>query len=91
MNEIVYIVVWLARILVSLLSFALFLRAILSWFPEAEDNRFSDFLYTLTEPLIYPMRSLLDRIPFFRDLPIDMASFFTMLLMSLLMSLLGGF
>ena len=35
------------------------LRAILSWFPNLNESRFSYFLYQLTEPLITPVRKLL--------------------------------
>lgn len=46
-------------------------RAILSWFPMANLGGVMSFLYTVTEPVLAPIRSVLWRIPFLRELPID--------------------
>lgn len=61
---------------------AMLLRAIFSWFPM-EPNKFTDLLYTITEPFIYPVRRLFQRMNWFQNSPLDMAFFFTCLLISL--------
>lgn len=60
------------RIVLSVLQLAMLLRAILSWLP-LEPNGFTNFLFGLTEPLIYPVRALFRRLNWFQDLPIDIA------------------
>lgn len=36
-------------------------RALLSWFPGAQDNQFARAIYTLTEPLLEPIRRIMPR------------------------------
>lgn len=90
MNEISYVVVNVAVILIWVLQAAMFLRAIMSWIPGLDENKFGDFLYAVTEPFIVPIRAILDRIPLFQGFPLDMSFLFTYLLLSLLSMLLGG-
>ena len=90
MNEISYVVIRLAVTLISVLQLAMFVRAILSWIPGADENKLGDFLYAVTEPFIVPVRAILDRIPLFQGFPMDMSFFFTFILLSILSSLLGG-
>lgn len=90
MNEISYVVIRLAVTLISVLQLAMFVRAILSWIPGADENKLGDFLYAITEPFILPVRAILDRIPLFQGFPLDMSFFFTFILLSILSTLLGG-
>lgn len=62
----------IVRLLLSVIQFAMLARAILSWFPM-DSNRFTDFLYGITEPFIFPIRKLFERLGWFQNLPIDMA------------------
>ena len=90
MEEIAYIIIRLAMIMIWVLQGAMFVRAIMSWIPGADENRFGDFLYAITEPFIVPVRAILDRIPLFQGFPLDMSFLFTYLLLSLLSMFLGG-
>lgn len=90
MNGIAYVIINAAKILLWALQAAMFIRAIMSWFPGLDDNKFGDFLYALTEPVIAPMRALLFRIRLFQELPIDMSFLFTYLLLSLISMFLGN-
>ncbi len=90
MNEISYVVIRLAVTLIGVLQLAMFVRAILSWIPGADENKLGDFLYAITEPFILPVRAILDRIPLFQGFPLDMSFFFTFILLSILSTLLGG-
>ena len=75
---------------IDILLIAMFVRAILSWIPGADENKLGDFLYAVTEPFITPVRAILDRIPLFQGFPLDMSFFFTFILLSILSTLLGG-
>ena len=90
MNEIAYVIIQVAVTLIWVLQAAMFVRAIMSWIPGLDENKFGDFLYAVTEPFIVPVRALLERLPFFQGLPFDMSFLFTYLLLSLLSMLLGG-
>lgn len=70
-------------VLVSALLIAMTARAVLSWFPIGE-NKFTGFLYVLTEPLIIPMRLLFRKLNWFADFPLDMAFYATTLVLVLL-------
>ena len=74
-------------VLVSALMFAMTARAVLSWFPIGE-NKFSDFLYVLTEPLIMPVRALFKKMNWFTDFPLDMSFMATSLILFFLIILL---
>lgn len=51
------------RYLVLALTWAIFLRAILSWFiPRGSDNPLMRILYELTEPILAPLRRVLPSI-----------------------------
>ena len=74
-------------LLLTVIQFAMLARAILSWFPM-EPNRFTDFLYGITEPFIYPVRALFERMGWFRNLPIDISFMVAYLLISLVVMFL---
>ena len=87
---VVYIIARLVMALLSVLEIAMFIRAILSWFPAADGTAFSDLVYTVTEPVIAPIRVLIDRMGWFRSLPIDVSFLIAYLLLFLLQGLFGG-
>jgi len=74
-------------VLVSALLLAMTARAVLSWFP-LDDNRFTGFLYVLTEPLIMPFRAIFKKMNWFVDFPLDMPFLVTTLILVLLSVLL---
>ena len=49
-------------ILVQVLSFAVFIRAILSWFPIKPDNPLVVILFQITEPILAPLRKVVPMI-----------------------------
>lgn len=42
-------------------QFLFIIRAILSWFPNTNNSKLSEFLYEMTEPFIRPVRKLLNK------------------------------
>ncbi len=85
-----YVLQILANVVILLLSavqLAMLIRAILSWFPM-DSNRFTDFLYGITEPFIYPIRMLFEKLNWFQNLPIDISFMVTYLLLTVLILLL---
>ncbi len=47
------------EILCEVLTIAIFIRAIMSWFPSSPDNRFVIILYQVTDPIMNPLRRLI--------------------------------
>ena len=76
--------------LLSALEICMLVRAVLSWFPIRDDNPILRFVEMVTEPLIAPIRALLDRTGWFRNFPLDMSFFVTFLLISAAGAVLGA-
>lgn len=83
-----YMVFRLVLSLLRLMELLIVARAVCSWFPQVRDSRVYDFVYTLTEPIIQPIRSLLDRIPGLGGGPLDFSSLIALLVLYALEELL---
>ena len=90
LNNIVKIIADSVVVLLYALQFLMFGRAIMSWFSPDEDNKLAQFLYMVTEPFVYPLRQLLNKIEFFNNMPIDMSFMFAMIVLIILTTLLSG-
>ena len=88
MEYVAFVIMRAVQVLLLGLEIAMLLRAILSWFPINEENAFSNLLYCITEPVIMPVRALLEKLGWFQDLPLDMSFFFTYILISIVSMLL---
>ena len=66
----------------------MFARALFSWFPQWQDSKIAEFLYLVTEPIILPFRSLLDRFQGMRMIPIDFSFLLAFLVLEVLRVLL---
>ena len=88
MQVIFYVFTRFVFALVSFLELAMLVRAIMSWIPSLEETKLYDFVYALTEPFIYPVRQLLEKLNWFQGMPIDMSFLFTVILLSIISSLL---
>lgn len=59
MYQIVYVIMSTVRFIVIALEVMMLARAVVSWLPIDEDHPIINFLYTVTEPVIMPVRALL--------------------------------
>lgn len=84
MEAALYVLKNVTSVALMVLMAAMLVRAILSWFPGNGGGMLENFIYTLTEPFIIPVRSLLERIEWVRNAPIDISFFITFLIISLL-------
>jgi len=80
MDILLYFLVRTATLLLWILDLGLFLRAILSWVDPDMSFRFSAFLYTVTEPVIHPIRKLCYKMNWFQRTPIDVPFMITVIL-----------
>ena len=82
------LIILVFKALLSLLELLLFIRAILSWFPVNRSGALNQFLEYTTEPVLTPIRSLLNRSSTLRNFPIDFSYIAAFLLIQILNSLL---
>lgn len=69
----------------------MFLRAIMSFIPISEGNIVDDFVYTITEPFVTPVRIVLSSSESIDSLPVDVAFFVSFLLLSILNEMISAF
>lgn len=84
LQTILYILCTTLELYVYFLQSAMLLRALLSFFPAAQESPLAAFLYLATEPAILPVRVLLAKLGVGEDSPIDMSFTFTALILMIL-------
>ena len=75
-------------IILVALQLAMTARAILSWFP-IEPNKFITFLNVVTEPIVYPVRKLFEKMNWFQGIPLDMSFMTTYMIISIVLLFLA--
>ena len=88
MLQIVYVIIRLVYYLIVVLQVAMFARAIMSWVMAEEDNSITRFIIAITDPIIIPIRMLLEKFEFVRNMPIDISFFVAFLLLAIIQNLL---
>ena len=81
-------VVNVTHLAIGALQLLMLIRAIMSWLPFDDSAPLLRFVYCVTEPVIIPVRSLLDKIGLLSDLPIDLSFLVTYMLLSFISILL---
>jgi len=72
----------LAKLTIHVLIFAIFIRALLSWFSNGLHHPMAALLHSFTEPILKPARQLIPR-----AIGIDFAPFFVFLILMLVLKL----
>ena len=70
--------------LLGIYEYLFIARAIVSWFPMIHGNPIVELLYTITEPILAPIRAVLWKIPGFDSLPLDFSLLVAYLLIEVL-------
>lgn len=68
-----YILLAVAGVLIEAFSIVLVIYCISSWFIRDPYNKFMRILSTIVDPVLDPIRSILSKISFLREFPIDFA------------------
>lgn len=85
MPVILLILLFAVRLLLELFYVLLIVRAVLSWVPGVR-NRLTDFVYMVTEPVLSPVRNLLNRSRFGNlSLPIDLSFLVVLFILTFLL------
>ncbi len=67
-----------------IIEMAILIRAFLSWLPVPKEHRLIDLLYQVTEPILAPIRNLLQRSSFGRNMMFDFSPIIAFLLIGLI-------
>lgn len=84
MGDIMPLITRFVLTIVEALQWLLLIRAILSWFPQVSESKIGQLIYMITEPLLIPVRRLLEKIPILSTLPVDFSVLFTWMLLQLI-------
>ena len=90
MPAIINLTLIVAIYLLWFLEIAMMVRAVLSWIPGGNTMRLADFVYSITEPFIVPIRRLFFRRGWFRSSPLDVPFFVTYIIIMALSILLDS-
>ena len=74
--------------LLNVVEILIFIRCIISWLP-LRHNRFTEFMYTITEPVLEPIRSLINR-SMSRPLMFDLSPIVAFFLISIIRNFVSG-
>lgn len=88
MHQFLYLLSNVISFFIVGLQLMMFIRAILSWIVPDDDNPLLNFVTAVTEPVIFPIRMLLERFEFFAEMPIDVSFYVAFLLLVLIENLL---
>lgn len=88
MEQIVYVIVNLSSFMLLVIQLLMTCRALLSFILVDGDDKISNFLYHATEPVIYPLRLLFEKLGLFEDMVIDIPYIATYLILSMVQVLL---
>lgn len=77
-------------IVLLIIQYAIFIRAIISWFPVSRDNPLIRLLYQITEPLLSPVRDFLSRLMSGRYMMVDFSGVIVFLLIGVVRSIIFG-
>jgi len=80
--------VGIVHAIISVMHLLLLARAILSWLPFDDSSALYRFLHITTEPILLPIRKMMDRIEFLAGFPIDLSFIVAYLLLLLISALL---
>jgi len=77
-------------IVLLIIQYAIFIRAIISWFPVSRDNPLVRLLYQITEPLLAPVRNMLYRLMSGRYMMIDFSGVIVFFIIGIIRSIIFG-
>jgi YggT family protein len=74
--------------LLQFLQYAILARVIISWLPIPRDNQIIRIIYQITEPVLAPVRGLIERSALGRNMMIDFSPIIVFLLIGLIQNLI---
>ncbi len=75
-------------IVFTIVEFAILARVLISWLPVPRENIFIQMLYTITEPILAPIRALIERSSFGKNMMFDFSPIIAFLLIGILRNII---
>lgn len=88
MIALIYVITELVDLILGLLLLFMFVRMVISFFPMDDDSPIIGFIFSVTEPIIFPIRALFSHFGWFEGVPIDIAFLTAVILLSFLRNML---
>lgn len=86
MNVLIFTaVIWVLKIV----KYAVLARVIISWLPIPRENQIIRLLYQITEPILAPIRNIIERSSFGRNMMIDFSPVLAFILIGVLENILA--
>jgi len=76
--------------LLVFIQYAIFARVIISWIPIPRDNKIIRLLYQVTEPILAPLRSIIQKSALGRNMMIDFSPILAFLLIGFLRNVVNN-
>lgn len=89
MDTVIWIIYRVLSILLYAFDFLLLVRAICSWVPDFRNSKVYNLSFTLTEPILKPVRKLMWKFDWARRCPIDLSFLVVCILTTILDKLLA--
>ncbi|HOJ10542.1 MAG TPA: YggT family protein [Clostridiales bacterium] len=74
--------------LLVFIQYAIFARVIISWIPIPRDNKFIRLLYQVTEPVLAPLRGIIERSALGKNMMFDFSPVLAFLIIGLLRNII---
>lgn len=78
-------------IVFTVVEFAILARVLISWLPVSRDSSLIRILYQITEPILAPIRRIIERSAMGRNMMFDFSPVIAFLLIGLLKNIVLGF
>lgn len=79
-----FIIMRFVDFILSVLFWLIIIDAVLSFFPAAQNNKFYFFVRKMVEPFLSPIRKLLNKFEFSKNIPLDFSPFIALILIQFL-------
>jgi YggT family protein len=76
------------NILLNFVQMVIFSRIIISWLPIPKDNPIIRLIYQITEPILAPIRGMIERSAFGKNMMIDFSPIIVFLLIGFVRSII---
>ncbi|HEY5584481.1 MAG TPA: YggT family protein [Ruminiclostridium sp.] len=63
------------NLVLTIFGYAILARVIISWLPVSRDNKLVDLLFSITEPVLAPIRSMLSKSSLMKNSMLSMMDF----------------
>lgn len=85
-----YLVYQAISIIFTIIEFAVLARVIISWIPVQRESRLITLLYQVTEPILAPIRGMIERSSFGKNMMFDISPIIAFLLIGLVRNIVTG-